>query len=162
MLREENTMPIGYFVLTQLASWVYFFSSARSGFPPATFIAIAAFSLATSITLTTVWLTRKRQAGITYNNWIVALAIVNNLVVITVLFAALYWAIGTTANFTFELSRVDAIYFALGTLTTAGTGTIAPTSGFARAFVSGQLILDLLFAGVAVTLAVARWSEKSD
>jgi hypothetical protein len=73
----------------------------------------------------------------------------------------LYWAIGTRPNFGSELSRVDAVYFALGTLTTAGTGTIAPTSGLARGLVSGQMIVDLVFVAGALTIAITRWSEKS-
>jgi voltage-gated potassium channel Kch len=86
--------------------------------------------------------------------------IVNAFMLITWFFAVLYWFIGTTANFNVELSRIDALYFALGTLTTAGTGTIAPTSDLARAIVSGQMVLDLAFIASAVTIAVTRWSER--
>jgi hypothetical protein len=50
------------------------------------------------------------------------------------LFAGLYWSIGTRANFTHSLTRLDAIYFAVGTLSTAGTGTISATSQTARLF----------------------------
>jgi voltage-gated potassium channel len=75
-------------------------------------------------------------------------------------FADLYWIMGTTANFSVELSRWGAIYFALGTLTTAGTGTIAPTSDFARALVSGQMLLDLGFVTYVLGIAVARWGER--
>lgn len=37
-------------------------------------------------------------------------------------FSLRYWFIGTPANFTAELSKIDALYFTLDTLTTAGTG----------------------------------------
>lgn len=53
----------------------------------------------------------------------------NLFLMLAITFALVCWAIGTTANFSIELSRMDALYFALGTLTTAGTSTIAPTGG---------------------------------
>ena len=80
---------------------------------------------------------------------------------ITVAFAMLYWAIGTTANFEGGLSRASATYFVLGTLTTAGTGTITLISDLARAFVSVQMIVDLVYVAVALTITVTRWSERS-
>jgi hypothetical protein len=60
-----------------------------------------------------------------------------------------------------QIGWADAFYFALRTLTTAGTGTIAPTSDLSRALVSGQMVLDLVFVAVVVTIAVTRCSEKS-
>lgn len=78
---------------------------------------------------------------------------------LTLLFARVYWDIGTAANFGVDLSKIDSIYFALGTLTTAGTGTIAPTSGLARGITSGQMIVDFVFIAAAVTIAISRWSE---
>jgi hypothetical protein len=37
------------------------------------------------------------------------------------------WGFGTRTNFNTNLSHFDAIYFALGTLTTVGAGTIEAT-----------------------------------
>jgi Ion channel len=82
-------------------------------------------------------------------------------VIIVLLFTMVYWRIGTKANFGAELSKVDALYFALGTMTTAGTGTIAPISGLARGLVSGQMVVDFIFVASAVTIAITRLSEKS-
>jgi len=87
--------------------------------------------------------------------------VANNFATLALVFANIYWAIGTKANFGVELSRLDALYFSLGTLTTAGTGTIAPTSSFARGLVSVQMVLDFVFVATAVTIVIARWSEKS-
>ena len=75
-------------------------------------------------------------------------------------FSTLYWLIGTQANFTSELSKCDAIYFAVGTLTTAGTGILAPTSSLAKMLVSGQIILDLLLVTALIGVTVTRWSER--
>jgi hypothetical protein len=93
--------------------------------------------------------------------WPIIALVVYAFLLIVENFADLYWIMGTRANFGVELSRWDAIYFALGTLTTAGTGTIAPTSDLARAIVSGQMILDLVFVTYALTTAVTRWGERS-
>jgi hypothetical protein len=90
----------------------------------------------------------------------VAIMVVSAFLLIAENFSILYWTIGTTANFNVRLSYVDAVYFTLGTLTTAGTGTIAPTSRLARALVSGQMIVDLVFVAGALTIAITRWSES--
>jgi hypothetical protein len=87
--------------------------------------------------------------------------VANAFAILALMFAKIYWTIGTKVNFGVELSRVDALYFSLGTLTTAGTGTIAPTSSFARGLVSVQMALDFVFVATAVTIVITRWSEKS-
>lgn len=86
--------------------------------------------------------------------------VANTFATMALVFANIYWAIGTKVNFGVELSRIDALYFSLGTLTTAGTGTIAPTSGLARGFVSVQMVLDFVFVATAVTIVIARWGES--
>ena len=40
------------------------------------------------------------------------------------LFSYIYWTYGTTKNFSVNLTHFDSFYFALGTLTTVGSGTI--------------------------------------
>lgn len=117
--------------------------------------AVVAFLVAALATYVTASVARMRYSNI----YAVSAVAVYAFLLITVLFATLYWTIGTTAHFNIELSRIDAIYFALGTLTTAGTGSIAPTSHLARAFVSGQMILNLVFIAGALTIVIARWSE---
>lgn len=62
-----------------------------------------------------------------------------------------------------QVSRIDAIYFSLGTLTTAGTGWhYSSTSDLSKALVSGRMAPDLIFVAVVVTIAVTRWSERSN
>jgi hypothetical protein len=69
-------------------------------------------------------------------------------------FARLYWTYGATTNWNLRLSRWDALYVAMGTLTTAGTGGIQPHSEFARRLLTAQMGVDLvvftLLAGVVV------------
>jgi hypothetical protein len=76
-------------------------------------------------------------------------------------FSMLYWLYGTNKNFTTTLSRLDSVYFALGTMTTAGTGSIAPASQLARGLVSAQMAVDFIFLATVVSLAVTRLGERN-
>jgi voltage-gated potassium channel len=140
---------------------VFFFENIRRD--PPVFIAFdcfLAFVATVQVTVFSVRVARERQTSAADRS-VVWVSIINGFSTIVLAFSTIYWTIGTKANFGMELSRVDAIYFALGTLTTAGTGTIVPTSGLARAIVSGQMIVDFVFVAAAVTIAITRWSEKS-
>ena len=72
------------------------------------------------------------------------------------MFSVIYWTYGTSANFSSRLTHLDAIYFTMGTLSTAGTGNIVPVSQLARGLQTLQMLLDLGFLLVAVTLVVGR------
>jgi hypothetical protein len=73
-------------------------------------------------------------------------------------FAYVYWLLGSLrpAFFNLPLSRVDAIYFTLGTFTTTGTGRFAAQSSLAELLVSGQVVLGWGFVAVLLTLLVPR------
>jgi Ion channel len=114
------------------------------------------FALAVQATFTAASMARRRDSS----NQLVLFAVGYAFLLITGEFAALYWTFGTGGNFNVEPSRVDAIYFALGTLTTGGTGDIVPRSDLAKAFVCGQMILDLAYIAGTLTIAVTRWSES--
>jgi hypothetical protein len=75
------------------------------------------------------------------------------------LFSYIYWSFGTTRNFSISLSHLDAFYFALGTLTTAGTGNISTSSETARGFQALQMGLDLLIVGIVLTIILARYTS---
>jgi len=120
---------------------------------------IGALYLILQATYATAYVAGRRDNDRMY--WLtLTIMVAYTFLLITMQFATIYWIIGTTENFSVELSHWGAIYFALGTLTTAGTGTIAPTSDLARAIVSGQMILDFVFVAIALTRAVTRWSES--
>lgn len=74
------------------------------------------------------------------------------------LFSFIYWSYGSTRNFSISLSHLDSFYFALGTLTTAGTGNISAISETARGLQALQMGLDLLFVGIALAIVLARYS----
>jgi bacteriorhodopsin len=73
---------------------------------------------------------------------------------------ALLRGYGTTSNFSVQLSHLDAIYFSVGTLTTAGTGNIVATSEIARGIQTIQMILDLILVVFAVTLVLSALSSR--
>lgn len=90
---------------------------------------------------------------------------INAFLVLVGGFSFLYWSYGSQINFTVTatLSRLDAVYFTLGTLTTAGTGSISATSEASRYIQSLQMVLDLVLMVFAVGLLIAQFtsSDKS-
>lgn len=73
-------------------------------------------------------------------------------------FSYTYWSYGTTRNFSSELTHLDSFYFALGTLTTAGTGNLSAVSETGRKFQTFQMLIDFIFIGFVVALVIARYS----
>jgi hypothetical protein len=73
-------------------------------------------------------------------------------------FAYGYWLLGSLrpAFFNLPLSRVDAIYFTLGTFTTTGTGRFAAQSSLAELLVCCQIVLGWGFVAVLVAVLVPR------
>jgi voltage-gated potassium channel len=73
-------------------------------------------------------------------------------------FAYLYWLVSSLrpASFSLPLSRVDAVYFTLGTFTTTGTGRFAAQSSLAELLVCCQIVLGWGFVAVLVALLVPR------
>jgi hypothetical protein len=59
-------------------------------------------------------------------------------------FASTYHSLAAN-SFSSDLEWGDCVYFALGTLTTAGTGSLAPVTHTARDFVSLQMTVDVVY-----------------
>jgi hypothetical protein len=77
-------------------------------------------------------------------------------------FAQLYWDYGTTRNFTIAkpLNHFEAIYFAVGTLTTVGTGTIYPKSDTARALQTSQMAVGFALVVFVIGAIAARYFSE--
>jgi predicted transcriptional regulator len=73
-------------------------------------------------------------------------------------FAYVYWLLSNVvpASFNLPLGRVDAVYFALGTFTTTGTGRFVAQSSLAEMLVSCQVVLGWGFVAVLLALLVPR------
>jgi hypothetical protein len=69
-----------------------------------------------------------------------------------------YWLLSNLvpASFNAPMSRIDAIYFALGTFTTTGTGSLNAHSAGAELLVSCQVVLGWGFVAVILALLVPR------
>lgn len=89
---------------------------------------------------------------------ITALFLAYMLSLVLQIFSYMYWAYGTTRNFNIRLSHLDSFYFALGTMTTAGTGNISAISETSRRLQTLQMGLDLVLIGFVVALVLARYS----
>lgn len=72
-------------------------------------------------------------------------------------FSWFYWEYGTTPNFSQPLTHLDSTYFALGTLTTAGTGTFVAKGETAIALQSAQMALNLILTLFVIGVVVARF-----
>jgi hypothetical protein len=55
----------------------------------------------------------------------------------------------------------DAIYFTIGTLTTAGTGSLVPTSESCRALVSIQMVFGFVLIGIGVSGVASAITESA-
>ena len=156
-LERERLKVLAQILVIQAALWGFFLTLNRQpGFPfdPPGGIAFIA-ALAWTIVLLVI--TARRTRGFT---WILGAALANAFLETVVIFAGFYWHFGTRGNFNVTLSHIDALYFTLGTLTTAGTGSIVPDSQLIRSLASVQMILDLLLVTGAAALAISRLAER--
>lgn len=110
----------------------------------------------TFLALYSIWLVRRDAP-----HHRVALVLLFTGLTLVINFAYLYWTHGTVHDFSQPLSHTDALYFALGTLSTAGTGTISATSETSRGLVSLQMAVDILLLVVAVGMAISRLAAGS-
>ena len=84
-----------------------------------------------------------------------------------VLFASTYFVMErlTAASFGVPLTRTDALYFAVTVFSTVGFGDISAKTEAARLVVTGQMICDLIFAGVGIRIiigAVGRGQRRRE
>lgn len=88
---------------------------------------------------------------------------VSTLAVVVGAFANAYYVLSLHGRDCFgsSLSRIDAIYFTMTTLSTVGYGDIAPTSGTCRLIASGQMLVTMLFLTIFVGLLVAVLSRSN-
>ena len=70
------------------------------------------------------------------------------------LFASVYvlMSVETTAAFSEDLDRVDALYFTVSVFATVGFGDIVPVTQAARAVVLGQMVANLVVLGLLLRL----------
>jgi Ion channel len=144
--------------LAQCCIWlIFFFVWAKRATPGVVLIVLF---IAVSIVAVGALFLHNKMAG-DYVLRLVVISLINVLVFTVAIFSYLYWGYGTRANFNITLSHVDAIYFALGTLTTAGTGSIEATSETARTIQGAQMAIDIGLVLFAAGLIIGRASSTS-
>jgi Ion channel len=97
-----------------------------------------------------------RRAGVTLLR--LALGLISVLSLLLANFSWFYWEAGGGSNFTAPLTHLDAVYFTVGTLSTAGTGTLSAVSQSARALQTAQMAIDLMLTLFAVSVVVSRFA----
>ena len=106
----------------QLAVWLVFFlvpQSKRSGID---ILGTSLLFIYLAFTIyVIIWLVQYRAPV-----WMLVSMLTLSVSSLILVFATLYWDIGTKANFSVELTRFDAVYFSVGTLG-GGTGSIVAT-----------------------------------
>jgi hypothetical protein len=88
--------------------------------------------------------------------------VINNLAILIGLFAFAYWNAGTRGNWNMRLSHLDALYVAVGTLTTAGTGAIQAQSELARTLLTAQMVVDIVAFTLVTGILVTRLSSSRE
>ena len=142
-------------LLIQVYLWGGFFAQTNRFPAPPILIANDALGILAGIAVV-VWWSRSKVSLSR-----ISVILLYTLLLLMIDFSFFYWSYGSTANFNLELTHLDAIYFAVGTLSTAGTGDISAVSETARGIQTIQMMLDLGFVVLAVAMVVARFSAYS-
>jgi hypothetical protein len=131
----------------------FFRTNERTGFGAFQIVTLALGLIATSAVF--VWRVARQRL------WQSLILAANLLFLVIFGFAFAYYAIGGASEWTAPLTHLDALYVALGTLSTAGTGSIAPVGQGSRGLVSLQMFVDIVVMVLAVGVLVSRLSAPS-
>jgi Ion channel len=134
----------------QLVPWVPFFSNDRSNNLARSVIMIGSFQIAFCIILTLVQKSVLAAVGF----------MLNTVLLINVTFALIYYDYGTPSDFNRPLSHLDAIYFTVGTFTTAGTGNVIAISERARFVQTLQMIFDFILVVFIIVIVLSRLTSS--
>jgi hypothetical protein len=141
-------------VTCQVVFWVAFFGLPRHGSFSSVFLYVGLFLLVI-MAVTVIGAVRATAPLITF------VAAANLLLLLLSYFSVLYYHYGTARNWSASLSHWDAVYVALGTLTTAGTGNIYAKSEFARRVLSMQMLVDVVVITLLAGVVVYRLTERA-
>jgi hypothetical protein len=148
-------------LIAVLLAWISFIVGIHKRGPTSTFSTSGFIALAAVVLLGLLaGLIRLRGPTISglISNALLFILVLN---MILLMFSTLYWGYGTAHNFNHPFSKLDSIYFAVGTLTTVSTGNLVATSEAARAIQLTQMILDFVLVVVVVGLFFLRFGQYS-
>jgi hypothetical protein len=139
-------------VAAQVGGWSQFFASKGRGLTAASIVLLVVALLA--VGFVSIWSLRR-----TVPLWVTLVVAANVLLFLVFCFSVFYWSDGTAKNWYVPhndgLTHLDAVYIALGTLTT-GTGVIHATSQSAQRLLTFQLGIDLVVFTIIAGLVVQR------
>jgi voltage-gated potassium channel len=157
-VKSPSAIVFALLLVDQVFTWGHFFFYERRGGSNALADAVPLSVIAILIAI--IWTIRASRIAERFA-WPLAAGLAFTFKLAISAFTQGYWQIGTTSNFSASLSRLDAVYFTLGVMSTAGTGSIAPVSQLARGLVALQMTLDLILIVVAAAVVVTRLAEGS-
>ena len=102
------------------------------------------------------------ESALKFGPWHLVLEAGTGVVALVSAFTYLYWLLSHIVSgfFSTSLSRIDALYFAVNTFTTTGTGELRPMSGGAKLLVSGQAVLGFAVVAIVVAIVVTRGLDE--
>ncbi len=140
-------------VTVQVITWVTLWSLSRHA-AASTYALVGNLLLLVVVAFVTV-----REARGT-PTWVTLIAAANVVLLLLATFVRMYWAYGAAKNWNITLSRWDAFYVAVGTLTTAGTGNISANSDFARRLLTLQMGLDFVILTFVVGIVIYNFTDR--
>ena len=141
-------------IFTNTYLWYGFFAETRRQ-APAGLVAFYIVFVGASIAVF-IWMLARREGSSSVRLTL----LVNNASLLLAVFSFVYWTHGTTVNFSQNLSHLDALYFAMGTFSTAGTGSVSAKSEWARGIQTLQMGFDVAFVAFGVALLVSRLGSR--
>jgi hypothetical protein len=146
--RREQCFLLSYLLIQQAVLWAVFFVIAE-GTGRFWTVIINAWS-ATTLLWLLMLLTR-----LPIDMRTLLIGFVATASVFLATFSELYWSYGVGRNFNGRLTRLDAVFVAVGTVSTAGTGNIVARSQAARAIQLVEMLLGmaLVLGGAGTVLA---------
>ncbi len=135
--------------------WFWQFELTQRAPLPGWYFGNAVQNIALGGLIPLIWFSLRRR----FRPVVTALFLLYVLSLLLQFFSYMYWTYGTTENFTIRMTHLDSFYFALGTLTTAGTGNLSAVSETTRNLQTWQMGLDLLLVGFVIALVLARYAN---
>jgi hypothetical protein len=154
-VRLSPVFPFLVIVLIQVYLWGGFLTETHRN--PASSLLVTTDTVAIVAGVAILVFAARPEGPIAY----LFLALLNAASLLLVDFSFFYWSHGTNVNFSQPLSHLDAVYFTVGTLSTAGTGNISATSEWSRGVQTAQMFIDMAFVLFGLAFLVSRLATKN-
>ena len=146
---------IGYILLFPIHLWFWQFLLTPRAPIPGWYLADAIQQIVVGGIAPLIWFCFRRP----FRPWLTAFLLAYVVSLLLQLFSYMYWSYGSARNFSVPLSHLASFYFALGTLTTAGTGNVSAISPLSRGLQTWQMGIDLVLIAFVVALILARYAS---